>query len=103
MLDSFHRALKKQAFPPDAPCPVSLEVLELYLQILQPAFQFNLIMQKSKSSIADVLPALNIMLSKWNRMQVTGVYRQLCDNLIAAFKHKFKDEKTHRSTVLHHY
>ncbi|CAF1149830.1 unnamed protein product [Brachionus calyciflorus] len=92
ILDSFHKALKKQAFPPDDPCPINLDVLELYLQILQPAFQFNLIMQKSKSSIADVLPALNIMLSKWNRMQVTGNYRELCDYLIAAFKHKFKDE-----------
>ncbi|CAF1142087.1 unnamed protein product [Brachionus calyciflorus] len=41
MLDSFHKALKKQAFPPDDPCPINLYVLELYLQILQPAFTAN--------------------------------------------------------------
>ncbi|CAF0852115.1 unnamed protein product [Brachionus calyciflorus] len=49
-------------------------------------------MQKSKSTIADILPALNIILSKWNRMNVEGNYRVLCNNLINAFKHKFKYE-----------
>ena len=32
------------------------------------------------------------MISKWNRMKVEGVYKQLCLNLIAAFKYKFDYE-----------
>ncbi|CAF1029887.1 unnamed protein product, partial [Brachionus calyciflorus] len=92
MLESFHNALKKNAFPPDEPCPALLIEIELYMQILLPAFQFNLIMQKSKSTIADVLPTLQIMISKWNRMKVSGNYRKLCDSLISSFKYKFDYE-----------
>lgn len=92
MLESFHRAYLRNAFPSESPCPVSFEDIELYLQILLPAFKFNLIMQKTKSTIGDILPTLNIMLSKWNRMEVTGKYKDLCNNLILAFQHKFKFE-----------
>ncbi|RNA27693.1 zinc finger BED domain-containing 4-like [Brachionus plicatilis] len=80
------------AFPPDDPSPASLVTVEYYLQILKPAFYFNLTMQKNKSSIGDVLPALFIMISKWSRMELTGNYRNLADCLISAFRHKFKDE-----------
>ncbi|CAF0789124.1 unnamed protein product [Brachionus calyciflorus] len=92
MLESFQKAILRDAFPRDKPCPVSLEIIETYLQILLPAFQMNLIIKKSKSTTADIFPTLNIILSKWNRMNVEGNYRVLCNNLISAFKHKFKDE-----------
>ena len=49
-------------------------------------------MQKDKSSIADVLPSLEIMLSKWARMELYGEYNVLRNHLIAAFKHKFSYE-----------
>ena len=49
-------------------------------------------MKKDKSSIADVLPSLQIMLSKWTRMDLYGEYHLLRNNLIAAFKHKFSYE-----------
>ncbi len=52
----------------------------------------TLIMQKDKSSIADVLPSLEIMLSKWARMELYGEYNVLRNHLIAAFKHKFSYE-----------
>ncbi|CAF1131770.1 unnamed protein product [Brachionus calyciflorus] len=92
LLESFHKAIARNAFPPNDPCPVNLVNIETYLQILAPAFHFNLIMQKSKSTIADVLPTLIITISKWNRMELTGNYRKLADNLISAFKFKFRDE-----------
>ena len=70
----------------------ALEVLEAYLQILFPALKFNLEMQRTNSTIADVLPTLNFTLSKWNSMKLIGNYRDLCTYLIGAFRHKFKDE-----------
>ena len=85
MLQSFQKAYSRNAFPYDDPCTVSLEVIEKYMQILLPAYQFNLIMQLSNSTIGDVLPALQIMISKWSRMNVTGVYKSLCRDLIASF------------------
>lgn len=49
-------------------------------------------MQRTTSTIADVLPSLIIMISKWSRMIVSNKYKNLCKNLILAFKHKFKYE-----------
>ena len=65
VLESHHKGYLRNIFSSDLPCPVSFQALEFYLQILLPAFQFNLIMQKTKSSIGDVLPTLMIMISKW--------------------------------------
>ena len=92
VLISHHKAYKRGVFTDLHPCPVKMEALEIYIQILMPAFTFNLVMQRTYSSICDVLPALTIMLSKWSRMKVPDKYRDLCKNLIAAFKHKFKEE-----------
>ena len=39
-----------------------------------------------------MVPNLLIMISKWNRMELTGVYKNICNLLIAAFKHKFAYE-----------
>ena len=62
------------------------------MQILLPAYQFNLIMQQSLSTIADVIPSLIIMISKWKRMEVSGVYKQLLNNLIESFRFTFMYE-----------
>jgi len=51
MLEAFQIAYLKNTFPADKPCPVSLSLIEHYMQILQPAFQFNFIMQKTSSTI----------------------------------------------------
>ena len=92
VLISHHKAYKRGVFTDLHPCPVKLEALEIYIQILVPAFTFNLVMQRTNSSICDLLPTLTIMLSKWSRMKVPDKYRNLCKNLIIAFKHKFKEE-----------
>ena len=49
-------------------------------------------MQKDKSSFADVLLSLQIMLKKWSRMILSGEYDVLRNNLIASFKYKFDYE-----------
>ena len=92
MLQSFHSAYKKNAFDPSKPCPVSLDKIELYMQILLPAYQFSLIMQKNLASIADVLPSITIMISKWSRMEVQGEAKQLVNLLVSSIKFKFNDE-----------
>ena len=70
MLKSFHKTYLKDAFPTENPCPISFEVIETYLQILYPAYQFNLIMQKKISTLADVIPTLMIMFSKWKSIRL---------------------------------
>ena len=47
MLAAFQKAYKRDAFHENNLCPISLEVIECYMQILLPAFNFNLIMQKN--------------------------------------------------------
>ena len=91
MLESFYRAYKAEVFNLN-PCPVTFEKIQSYLLILLPAYQLNLIMQKDKSSITDVLPSLKIMLTKWSRMILSGEYDVLRNNLIASFKYKFDYE-----------
>ena len=54
VLESHHKGYLRDILPADFPCPVKFADIDYYLQILLPALQFNLIMQKTKSSIADV-------------------------------------------------
>jgi hypothetical protein len=49
-------------------------------------------MQKNNSSIADVIPALKIMFSRWNRLQVFGNAKAFCTSLINWHKKKFTYE-----------
>jgi hypothetical protein len=64
----------------------------MYMQILLPAFNFNLIMQKTNSNIGGVVPNIKILISKWSRMQTNENFKLLCNYLIAVFKHKFNYE-----------
>ena len=92
LLEAFQRAYIRNAFPAEKPCPVPLKTIEMYMQILMPAFKFSLLMQRTTSTIADVVPNVLMMLSKWNRMEVGGNCSLLCDSLTNAFKHKFNYE-----------
>ena len=42
------RAYEKGAFDDDIKCPVELEVIEMYLQVLLPAYEFTLGMEKNR-------------------------------------------------------
>ena len=92
MLEAFQRAYSRNAFPEEKPCPVSLEVIEKYMQILLPAFNFTTMMQGTTTTISRVVPRVLIVLSQWNRMEVTSSYRKLCDLLIVGFNRKFEHE-----------
>ena len=59
LLESVKRAYDKNAFSEDDPekkCPVELDEIEVYLQILKPAYIFSISMQKNNSTIADLIP-----------------------------------------------
>ena len=56
------------------------------MQILMAAFKFNLLLQKTSITIADVVPNVLMMPSKWNRIEVGSNYRLLCDSLTNAFE-----------------
>ena len=93
MLVSFQKAYKNGAFDNlENKCPVSLEEIEKYLQILWPAHLFNLFMQTDSTTIGDVVPFLVVMFSRWNKMDVTGCYKLLCKQLVAGFKYQFDFE-----------
>jgi hypothetical protein len=62
-------------------------------QIL-PAFQFNLVMQKTSSTIGDVVPTLHIIISKWKRYDLPQSYRQLG---FAFIENKFSYELNSRN------
>ena len=93
MLKSFHKSYLKDAFPTENPFPISFEVIETY-QILYPAYQFNLIMQEKNSTVADVIPTLMTMFSKWKRFEVICEYKTLCNFLVPALKLKFDELKS---------
>ena len=92
LLESHYKGYIKNIFPEDFPCPVKFEALEIWLQVLYPAFKFNLTLQRTTSTIADVLPLLQLMFTKWSRMELTPKYDTLRQNLIKSFEHKFKHE-----------
>ena len=92
ILEAFQRASNKGAVSSEKQCPIALDVIEKYMQILQPAFEFNACMQYTKSAIGIVAPNVLILISKWQRMQVTSSYRKLCDLLILGYKRKFDHE-----------
>jgi hypothetical protein len=96
-MESFHRAHNVGGiFTDENPCPVPIETIEYYLQILYPALKFSLILQRTTSTIADVLPAFNLMISKWEKMielsELGSRYKFLCRLLIEAFNKKFAIE-----------
>lgn len=92
MLESFHNAYLKDAFPKDSPCPVKFDVIEKYMQILLPAYIFNLQVQKNDATIAEVIPLIDLSITQWKSFQVDGEYKKLCSYLISAFNYKFEYE-----------
>ena len=92
MLLSFHNAYLKDVFNGKNKCPVTLEVIDKYIQILLPAHMFNLRMQKDEAIIGEVVPFIMAMIDTWKRMDVSNEYKVLCQHLVSAFEFKFDYE-----------
>ena len=72
-------------FANDLVCPVSYERIVVYLQILAPAFNFNLHMQKTTTSIGEVVPWLIRIIEIWSLFDVDEEMEVLCDDLIEVY------------------
>lgn len=73
MLWSYIKAYNAGAFDGSTKCPYSLEKIELYFQILKPIYRFSLCVQKSTSTICEVLPlVVTLIHSSIGRMAVVG-------------------------------
>lgn len=94
MLESVKRAYENNVFNENFLCPVSLETIDTYLQILSPAYRISLGFQKNSSCISDVLPSLHKLIEIWENMNVPGNAKRLCKLLVLTTKNKFNYELT---------
>jgi hypothetical protein len=64
-------------------CPVDFETIELYIQVLLPAYYITLGWEKSRTSIADIIPAVLYLINAWNKIEVKDFeVKELCYFLI---------------------
>jgi hypothetical protein len=97
MLVSIKRAHEKKTFDENYKCLYTLEVVEKYIQVLQPAYRYSLFMQQTDAPIGDVIPALLIMLQELEKLKINGTavsgsFKSLRDLLVKSFRKKFNYE-----------
>ena len=74
-------------------CPVRKETIEIYIQVLLPAFYITLGWEKNKASIADVIPGVLYLVNVWNKMEIEDARaKELCYFLIHFMRKKFEYE-----------
>jgi hypothetical protein len=73
-------------------CPIDLETVELYLQILKPAYDLSITLQHDKCSITDTITAINILIVHWGTIEVPEYAKPFCQYLIDFVKIKFSQE-----------
>jgi hypothetical protein len=77
-------------------CPLSLKIVNDYIEVLKPAYKFNIRMQSNTATISDVIPYLLKMFCYWNKQiksdTVTASCKKLCRLLIKDFKDRFDYE-----------
>ena len=93
LLFSNKRAYDKGAYDEVNTCPISLEVIETYIQILKPVYFTTLGWEKNSSSIADVIPQVLFLIEFWTKVEIKdSKARELCYFLIHFAKIKFDYE-----------
>ena len=73
-------------------CPFTISEIDLYLQILLPAYNINLIFQKTNSCIGDVLPFVVKLKTLWSRLDINIYQREFCYFLVSFLQKKFDTE-----------
>jgi hypothetical protein len=91
MLLSVKKAYDKGLFESFG-CPVSLQDIEKYLQILKPVYILSQQYQYNHSSIADVIPSLKQLMNNLSTMIVDEKAQPLCGYLITNILEKFNHE-----------
>jgi hypothetical protein len=68
--------------------PVSIERIELLLQILKPAYALNINFQSNRASIGDVIPKIANLIHIWqkSKTKLSIIGQQLCNLLIEEFE-----------------
>jgi len=83
---------QKKIFSESFSCPVDQNEIEVYLQILLPAYKLNLSLQSSKASIGEVLPGVLLLINHFERAHVDDEARELMYFLVHFLKSNFKYE-----------
>jgi hypothetical protein len=92
VLESIKRAIDQGAFAEYDACPFDLETIEIYLQILFPAYELSIAFQKQDSTISDTLPALYRLIYTWETMIVSEFYQPFIKELVESIKLYFSYE-----------
>jgi hypothetical protein len=93
MLESVKRAYDRGVFNGVIECPIDLKTIEIYLQILAPAYRVSVGLQKTSSTISDILPSILALGSMWEKMELEGDPKRLCRMLVLSLNNKFKSER----------
>jgi len=104
MLENVKKAYDRNAITAENQCPISLETIETYLQILAPAYRISVGFQKTSSTIADIIPSVEVLLRIWNNLELTDGPKRLCKVLRLTLMNKFEDElgsEVHRVSYAH--
>ena len=93
LLMSNKRAYDRGCYENGVACPVDLDTIETYIQILKPAYLTTLGWEKNNTSIADVIPQVLFLIEFWTKMEIkNNEARELCYFLIHFIKIKFEYE-----------
>lgn len=93
MLESVKRAYDRGCYEEsNFQCPVPLDTIELYLQILKPAYILTNNWQREKAGIHDVFLGISKLLFELPRFNVSGSAKEFCVTLYRCINNKFDYE-----------
>ncbi len=92
MLLSVSKAFKKNLFNEANQCPVDIQIVEIYLGILEPAYVLSQQFQFNHSSIADVIPSIKRLIYTFKQMDPPESQKKLCKYLVTSVLEKFNYE-----------
>ena len=92
LLLSFYKAYEKNIFNEVHQCPVSRQQIEFYLILLLPLYKFTLYHQRNSANIGSVVPSVQSLILKYEKMAADRKKKQFCNNLIKNLKKKFDHE-----------
>jgi hypothetical protein len=90
------KAIKEVYLKNKLQCPLSLKVINNYIEVLKPAYRFNIRMQTNSITISDVIPQLLRSIGDWNVLinssKTTISCKKMCKLLISEFTERFDYE-----------
>ena len=94
MLETFLKGYERNVFDNENICPVSKAVIEELVLILKPFYIFSLYVQKTDSTIAQVVPMILMTLDQLARTVASSCGKQLIslltDNVHDYFKYELE-------------